>query len=85
MEDATDLEFYEDTSNPDYFDVSGNVLVYIPNGTSLLTQEQFTESISQVRSDLSDSDSLTNSVFTRYSIICTLVICFCLVVFNHRR
>lgn len=83
--DNESSEIYTEPSNPDYVDVSGNILVYLPDGASLLTQEQFTESISQVRQDLSDSDSLTNSVFTKYSLVCTLLICFCIVVLNNKK
>lgn len=66
-------------------DVSGNVVVIYRDDTDYSTTRVLSESIQQIQADLSDSDALTNSVFVRYSLSCTLIVCLVILVFNHKR
>lgn len=70
---------------PSEYDVSGNVIIIYPDSSDFGYQEIMAESVQEIRSTLSDSDPLTNSVFVRYSLSCTLIICLVFLVFNHKR
>lgn len=82
-------EVLEDiSSNESYsveFDVSGNTYIINFSYSDLSAQNRITESIQEIQAYLTDSDNLTNSVFIRYSLSCTLLICLVFLVFNHKR
>lgn len=88
-----EYELYDDLSDPVspeesdpvIFDVSGNTYYISVSNPDLLTQDRVTESLQAIQADLADSDSLTNAVFVRYSLSCTLIICLVFLVFNHKR
>lgn len=79
------------------YDISGNVIYQIPNdvsGNNIVlynvasadpSQGQISETLLQVHQDLLDSDQLTNSVFVRYSLSCTMIIVLAFMLFNHKR
>lgn len=79
------------------YDISGNVIYQIPNdvsGNNIIlynvapadpSQGQISETLLQVRQDILDSDQLTNSVFVRYSLSCTMIIVLAFMLFNHKR
>lgn len=89
MEYEINDQFIEDiSSNESYpleFDVSGNTYFITFSNPDVLAQDRVTESIQALQADLHDSDSLTNAVFVRYSLSCTLIICLVFLVFNHKR
>ena len=76
---------YPDESSSISFDVSGNTYYISVSDPDIFTQTRITESLQEIQSNLNDSDSLTNDVFVRYSLACTLIICLCVLVFNHKR
>lgn len=76
---------YPEESSPIEFDVSGNTYIISVSNPDLFTQTRVTESLQEIQNNLNDSDNLTNDVFVRYSLACTLIICLCVLVFNHKR
>lgn len=76
---------YPDESSSFDFDVSGNTYYISVSNPDILTQTRVTESLQEIQNNLNNSDSLTNDVFVRYSLACTLIICLCVLVFNHKR
>ena len=84
MENTDNVLYPESPISPQY-DISGNVLIIHPDSTDLMYQETITQSVQQIQTDLSNSDPLTNDVFIRYSLACTLILCLVFLVFNHKR
>ena len=66
-------------------DVSGNSIIINYVSPDPSTQREVSETLLQVRQDLLDSDQLTNSVFVRYSLSCTMIIVLAFMLFNHKR
>ena len=87
--DYENLESVDDVSGDDLnevsVDVSGNNIIINYVSPDPTAQEQLSETLLQVRQDLLDSDQLTNSVFVRYSLSCTMIIVLAFMLFNHKR